>query len=276
MTSLPAMDPLPAHLQQHGTNPDLLRDELLAVIRHAIDAHPRSQQVALGPSEVGHPCARRIGYQFLEYDENPGEPAWKPTVGTAVHAWLEEQMTVDNVRQHQALDQLTRWVVEATVDAGVLGGRPLLGHCDLFDRVTGTVVDWKCVGPTQLRKYKVHGPGGQYRAQAHIYGKGWVRRGQHVERVAVMFLPRNGELRESVYWSEPYDQAIADTAIQRAQGIYETTAAMGDAALSLLPTADAFCSRCPFFRSRSTDLTVGCPGDAASQPRTPEPVLTFG
>lgn len=272
--TLPALAPMPGHLTQHGAHPDLLKDELLGLIRKAIEYHPRSQQVALGPSEVGHTCARRIGYQMLGYDENPSEPNWKATVGTAVHSWLEEVMTNDNTTQAVRDEGLSRWVVEATVSCGDLGGQDLRGHCDLFDRVTGTVVDWKCVGPTQLTKYRSKGPGPQYRSQAHLYGRGWVRRGQHVERVAVMFLPRNGELKDAYYWSEPYDEQVALEALARANATLTVVNAMGDAALEHLGTADAFCSMCPFYKRNSTDLTKGCPGDPGSR-RPQAPALTL-
>lgn len=272
---IPALPPLPDELLRHDHGPKVLKDELVTLIRRAIEHHPRSQQVALGPSEVGHPCARRLGYKMLGYDENPGEPNWKATVGTAVHAWLEDVMTDDNPRQdlRQQADA-TRWVVEATVSCGELGGQDLRGHCDLFDRLTGTVVDWKCVGPTQLRKYKSKGPGATYRAQAHLYGRGWARRGQTVRRVAVMFLPRDGELRDAHFWTEPYDEQIAIAALERANAAHAVTAAMGDNALPLLATADAYCRLCPFYRAGSTDLTTGCPGDPGAQRTTP-PALSI-
>ena len=55
------------------------------MIRHAIAHHPRSLQKRIGPSEVGTPCDRRIGYKLLGHTENERGDAWKPTVGTAVH-----------------------------------------------------------------------------------------------------------------------------------------------------------------------------------------------
>lgn len=275
--SLPAIAPMPAHLVQHGSDPNLLRYELVGLIRRAIEYHPRSQQVALGPSEVGHPCARRLGYKMLGYDENPGEPNWKATVGTAIHAWLEDVMTADNPNQdcRQQADA-TRWVVEATVSCGELGDQDLRGHCDLFDRVTGTVVDWKTVGPTQLTKYRSKGPGSQYRAQAHLYGRGWQRRGQDVQRVAVMFLPRNGELKDAYWWSEPYDEQVALDALARANAAHTVVTALGDGALPHLATADAFCRLCPYFRARSEDLTRGCPGHpVGDQHRSQDAVLSL-
>lgn len=267
---------LPDYLTMPEASTDLLRAELIDGIRRAIEQHPRSQQVQIGPSEVGHPCARRIGYKLLDYDENPGEPNWKATVGTAIHAWLEEVFGADNVANYDPAGGVTRWVLEATLDCGDVAGVSIPGHCDLYDQVTHTVVDWKTVGPTQLKKYKANGPGQQYRAQAHIYGRGWARKGRPVKHVAVMFLPRNGELREAVWWSEPYDEQVALDALKRLEGIQLTVTAMGDNALRLLPTADAWCGLCPYHLRNSTDLTRGCPGDpAVQQPRTTS-ALTLG
>lgn len=275
LSTLPAIAPMPADLLQLDAPPEQLRDELLEIIRRSIEEHPRSQQVELGPSDIGHTCARRIGYQMLQTDENPREPNWKATVGTAVHAYLEDVFTADNVRQAVRAANVTRWLLEDTVSPGMLGGVAVPGHCDLHDRVTGTVVDWKCVGPTQLKKYRSKGPGEQYRRQAHLYGRGWQQRGQVVRRVAVMFLPRDGELRQAFYWHEPYDETVALEALQRAEGILQATRALGAKALDILPTADAYCRLCPFYRSGSTDLIQGCPGDPAVQ--QPEaPALTLG
>lgn len=258
--------PLDQHLTQHGSDPTLLGRELLDEIRRSIDEHPRSQQIQIGPSEVGHPCARRIGYKLLGMPERPGPPNWKATVGTYCHSGLEDVFDTFNQRTAIAESDMLgqeRFLIEETLYCGQIGPQPLLGHCDLYDRVTNTVVDWKTCGPTQLKKYKTNGPGEQYRAQAHIYGRGWALRGFPVQRVAVMFLPRNGELAEAIWWTEPYDEQIALAAMQRAEGIAIATNTLGPAALAGLPTADTWCSLCPFFRSGSTDPASGCAGHPA-------------
>lgn len=272
--TLPA--PLPDYLTLPNGSDDLMREELLHVIRHAIDNHPRSLQVQIGPSEIGHACARRIGYKLLDYDENPSDPNWKATVGTAVHAWLEDIFGTDNTTQYDPANGVSRWILEATLDCGTYAGGNVTGHCDVYDQVTFTVIDWKAVGPTQLKKYKAKGPGPQYRTQAHTYGYGWRRAGRRVDRVAVMFLPRDGELRDAHFWSEPYDEQVALEGLKRLNGIHLTVTALSDKALPILPTADAFCRMCPYYKAHSTDLTRGCPGDpAAQQPRT-NPALTLG
>lgn len=267
MTAVAApVELMPESLRQRGSDPKLLGQELLAIIAQAIEAHPRSQQKALGPSEVGHPCARRLGYQLLEFEEiNAGDPNWKATVGTAIHAWLEHVMEADNRRWP---GMPPRWIVEQTLFAGLIDKIALTGHCDLYDTVTCTVVDWKSVGPTQLRKYKSKGPGDQYRTQAHLYGRGWQLRGEKVENVAVMFLPRDGALKDSYYWTEAYDEQVALDGLDRVTGITRTVAALGHGALPVLGTADAFCGLCPFHRARSNDLRTGCPGDPDASTRT--------
>lgn len=264
---------LPAQLTHYGSDPDLLRRELLDLIETAIREHPRSQQTRIGPSEIGHDCARRIGYKLLGHPENPGQPPnWKATVGTALHTWLEQVMGADNARTWQPMG-VSRWLLEQRVNVGEMLGQPIEGSCDLFDQVTGTVVDWKTCGPTQLAKYKTKGPGNNYRAQAHLYGRGWQRRGHNVERVAIVFLPRNGELADTVFWTEPYDEQIALDALQRLDGIALTVQALGVDALPVLGTADAFCHMCDYFKARSTDPRTGCPGDPGSRPNNPRPAL---
>lgn len=264
MTVLPLIEPFPAHLEQRGGSPDLVKAELLHLIKATVNNHPRSLQRRIGPSEVGHPCARRIGYKLLDIDENPSDDTpWLPTIGTAVHAWLEDAFTQANAAHDHA-----RWLTELRVDVGSIAGTAITGSCDLYDRVTATAVDWKIVGPTQLTKYKAKGPGGQYRDQIHLYGRGLTRRGLPVDNVAIAFLPRNGELSSAYIWHEAYDENVALAALQRAEGIATAVAALGVAALPHLPTADAFCHRCPFFKAGSTDLESGCPGHPTSKANT--------
>lgn len=274
MSVLPHIHPFPGHLEQRGGSGDLVVAEYLAHIKTAITNHPRSLQRRIGPSEVGHPCARRIGYKLLDVDENPSDDTpWLPTIGTAVHAWLEECFTQANAGHDHA-----RWLTELRVDVGEIGGTAITGSCDLYDRVTATVIDHKIVGATQLTKYKAKGPGEQYRSQIHLYGRGLTRRGLPVDRVAIAFLPRNGELSGAHIWHEAYDETVALAALQRAEGISTATTALGAGALQHLATADAFCHRCPFFKAGSTDLEAGCPGHPTSrtQPITDPSAPAFG
>lgn len=239
--------------------------EYVSVIIDAIDNHPRSQQVRIGPSEIGHPCARRLAYKLLATPEGPQKPNWKATVGTAIHEWVAnvfDQYNLDHAAENGGQE---RFLIESRVTVGTVQGSDIDGSCDLFDRATGIVTDWKTCGPSQLQKYKRQGPGEQYRAQAHLYGRGWQRAGYAVTAVQVVFLPRNGDLSEAVIWTEPYDESIAVAALTRLQGIYLATSLLGHKGLEQMPTADAWCHLCPYFRPNSDDLGLGCPGDAGAK-----------
>jgi hypothetical protein len=257
MTDLPA---LPANLHARGGDPSLTGAELLSLIAEHIDRHPRSQQKRIGPSELGSPCARRLGYKLLDVEPvNPRPASWRPTIGTAAHAWLEQAM-----QAHNDSHTHDRFYLEERVTVGQVGGEDVDGSCDCYDRVTATVIDWKVVGVTALRKYRSNGPGEQYRRQVHLYGRGFVTAGLPVDHVAIMFLPNNGELTDAHFWTEPYDQALAEDTLTRVDGIAQLVNGIGSAALPLLPTADAHCNFCPYLDPDSTDLARACPGDPGS------------
>lgn len=272
--------PLPAHLDRRGTPAADVGQELIAVIADAIANHPRSLQKRIGPSEIGHPCPRRIGYQLLGAPHlNPDQsPAWKPFVGTAMHEKLEDVFDKFNVRwmvENQTGGE-ERYLIENKVSSGlVLNGEDIDGHTDLYDRATATVIDWKLVGPAPLKDYRRKGPGQQYRVQGHTYGRGWRLKGLPVDNVMIVFLPRNGELKDAYVWSEPYDEQVALDGFTRVKGIEAMTSNLGVKALELLPTANAYCYRCDYYRAGSIDLVQGCPGDPEAQQYGGQPALTF-
>lgn len=260
---------LPTELSMVGSSPDLTIDEIGTLIAKAIADHPRSQQIRIGPSEIGQPCPRRIAYKLLGQPERDSDPAWLPTIGTAVHTWLERVLVADNAHWMNAAGH-PRWFVETRVNVGTINGVDIEGNADVYDRVTGTVIDWKIVGPTTLRGYKAHGPGDQYRAQAHLYGRGFTRAGLPVDRVMIAFLPRNAPLDQAYFWHEPYDEQIALDALQRADGIATGVALLGHQVLDQLPAVESYCRNCPYLDPGSTDLVTGCPGaEVVVAPATP-------
>lgn len=270
MSELPApLDGLP-EVSRRDVPPGGLRDELLDVIATAVAAHPRSRQRELGPSEIGHPCQRWLGYRLLDVEpvNTNQETSWRPTVGVAVHEWLQGTFAVANHGQAVA-----RWLTECQVSPAELDGVPIVGRSDLYDRETATVIDWKIVGPTTLRNVRAHGPAPQYQVQAHLYGRGWTRRLVPVERVAIFYLPSNGELRDHFYWETAYDEQVALDAMARLEQTSALTKQFGRRALAVLPTADHYCTRCPFFLPAVTDPTEACPGHKPSEAEVTQPTL---
>lgn len=241
----------------------------LDAIVDAIMNSERSLQKEVGPSEIGSPCTRLLGYKLLGIPERPRVPAWKAFVGTGGHLALEDVFDRYNLRNAPLLNGQERFYIETRVNVGEVNGVAITGSCDLYDRVTGTVVDHKFPGPSMLEGYRKKGPGQQYRAQAHLYGRGWIRAGLPVTRVMIAFLPRHGELADAYIWSEPYDEQVALNALQRLAGVDHAVKALGSAALQLLPTTSHYCHSCSYFAAKSTDLERGCPGDPDSPVHNP-------
>jgi hypothetical protein len=252
-----------------GTDPEVARDELLSAIREGVEGRPRSAQVELGPSEIGHPCRRWLGYRFAGVEGAVPQPVpWRQEVGTAVHDAVD-----DHLHRYNAIHGF-RYLTNLLVEVGELyPGRPIRGRLDILDVPTATVVDLKVPGPTAIKKY---GPASvpekpQYRSQKHLYGRGARRAGFPVERVAILRLPSNGEFSQASYKHEPYDEAIALGALTRAGAVAKLVDAMGVKAIPLLDTTEADCHRCEFYAPKATDLTRACPGDPEMKTQTRKP-----
>lgn len=258
-------------------------EEVLEIIGARIGAHERSNQVEIGPSGLGTPCLRKLGYRLAQHpSQRVEEPPWRPTVGTAVHSWLAEMLEAENRRElredhadkdcpvpwcdHPATGEHTaRWRVELRVPCGTIEGTTVYGTIDVYDHANATVLDWKVVGPTALKNYRRHGPEefADYRVQVHVYGRGASRALRLVvEHVAIMFLPMNGELSEAWLWSEPYDPEIGREAFDRARTVQARITERGPEYIAKLKRAPDHCGHCPWFdASNDTGDWRTCPGD---------------
>ena len=242
------------------------RQAVIRAIETAANNHPRSRQTAIGPSEIGHPCPRRIGYTLAAVPKRTQTVAWRPIVGTAVHAWLEEalnQWDTNLVTLGLAVtDEQLHWQVETRTTVGKLGDNIIAGNLDAYHQPSRTIIDHKIMGPSSLRAKKASGPGDQYRAQLHLYALGLTMAGTPVDTVAINGLPSCGELHDAWWWSEPFDPVIAQAAWFRLQAIHDQVVAHGVDALPALEPVDSWCHNCPWFTPRATDPRTGCPGAA--------------
>lgn len=237
-----------AHLTQGllaSQNPATTWGEYRDVIERAIGNQPRSQQIRIGPSEIGNPCDRCLILKLGGAPEARDDVAWLPFVGTSVH----EQLELIFAQANTDLPFL-RYLIESQVSVGTIGGVDITGHADLYDLWTGEITDWKVVGATTLRAAKGNGPTPTYRTQAHLYGYGFTRRGLHVNRVRIAYLPRNEPtLTNAFVWCEDYDETVALQAIQRADMFAAAITAYGlDTVLAAAPehTGDEYsCARYP-------------------------------
>lgn len=241
---------------------------------------PRSMQRRLGPSELGTPCQQQIARKLAGAPRQPiTEPTWAPFQGTAVHASMEDVVAYWNAQLGR-----TRWLAEDDLEAdpGMEGVEKIAGHGDAFDTDWGMVVDWKYVGTTALEKLRTAKRMGkpaaeqvsaEYRVQGHIYGLGHERKGRRVKFVRLVLLARSWKYDDSDEWTEPYDPAIAHTAIARYYATHDLLAALDVtanpdfiAAVPATPGPDA-CKWCPFNRPGKPTDWGGCAGDTATYER---------
>lgn len=245
--------PGPLHAPYAGGDPTTALREARAVIEHAITHHPRSLQTTIGPSEIGTPCDHCLAAKLAGWEQTRDGVPWLPTVGTAVHAWIEEQFIRSENRRNAVHAGGLRYLTEARVMVGQIDGTDVWGSTDLLDVVAGMTVDWKLVGPNRMPKGR-SGPSTVYRVQAHLYAKGWNDAGVRVDHVAIAYLPRNAvSLDNGVWWSEPFDRQIAVDALDRASGYARNITALrtlGEDAVTAYITAlprDPGCWDCSRF-----------------------------
>jgi len=231
-----------------------LGDELATIITKAGTWTPRSKQVYIGPSEIGHECTRRIAYKLLDWDkanEIPNGGNWAAQVGTAIHAHLAE-----------IFGKLEDYEVEQKV---TIRGN-LSGTVDLFDKRRGIVMDWKTTGSTGLDKRRREGATAQQIVQVQLYGYGKAREGVEVNKVGLIYLPTSGSLDDMHVELHDYDESVAIEALTRLDAVYELLATVDvEGSPDLWPMIpakpDRLCNYCPYFQPFSTDLAKACNGD---------------
>lgn len=219
----------------------------------------RSAQRHLGPSEIGTPCDRRLAMSLLGIPPvNPGGDGFAAWLGTQGHRGMADIYTWADGRSG-------RFAVETPLHfPSKLVPR---GTGDLLDRKLRAFVDWKFMGTWSLKALRTSGPKPTYRVQIHTYAYGAVQRGEKVDQVAIVGMPRQGaSLDEMFVWSEPYDQLVAVEALMRvekigkrvASGVADPIESDEEIVKSMGTAAD--CTYCPFHLPGSSDLGHACNG----------------
>lgn len=232
-----------------------LATRIKTVVRNRSNGSARSLQTAIGPSELGEKCVRRLAYKLTgTTKQNTTSDPWASISGTAIHAWLADAFTKDSTSE---------WLVEhrVRVDAG------LAGTVDLFDVTNGIVIDHKCAGATSMKARKAEGPTDQQLAQINVYGYALELAGYTVNKVAFAYYPLGGNLDGLFVWIGDYDRALAEKSIDRLGDIENLVASLAPndnpERWPLIPaTPSRLCSYCPYFVPRSDNLTIGCPGES--------------
>jgi hypothetical protein len=238
--------------------------ELTDVLVRDWQFHPRGLQTAIGCSEIGHPCGRKLAAKVASVApvNSPGDPgpAW---TGTACHASMQQVFERENQRLGRE-----RYLLETRVEVGP----GLSGSADFYDLDTGRVIDWKFVNPTRLAGYRKSGPPAEYAVQCHSYGRGFANAGHTVTSVGIVFFPRGGQLSKAHLWTQPYNPTIGEAAVARLALIHQVVADLNladpvnHAALMEItkPTPDKNCMFCPFYSAKPpADDRAYCDGKFA-------------
>lgn len=254
----------PEHLEllDTGVTPyDMaVKEELIEVIQWADRNSERSKQIAIGASEAGMDCMRRLAYRLAATPAvHRRMDGWPAIVGTSIHAWMEKAVN----RFQAAHPGETNWITEMQVLANPL----IPGHTDLYEERRGLVLDWKFPSTDNLKKLIKDGWSQQYRVQAHLYGMGHENAGRKVERVGVIAIGRQGSLKTVHCKTEAYDRSVAQWAVDR---IYQLGGWMNDNEIGKHPdlfddipaTPSRLCGYCPWHRPNSLlpASDKGCPG----------------
>lgn len=238
---------------------DLVKEELSALIHWASDNSARSLQTKLGPSELGHPCDRRLAYALA------GSPQFNEkidpliaVVGTGIHWWLEQAIRKFNATYGET------WIPEKHVDIDEVTS----GTSDLYHPQLRAVVDFKSAGTDVIKKVPDVGPSDAYRTQVHLYGMGYTNAGLPVDSVMIAYIPRSGLLKSIFVWREPFDYRIAEAALARRDGLANMVASKpkSDLDFNAFMTNGVTAKDCWFCPYKGKDMLMGataqfgCPG----------------
>ena len=200
----------------------------------------RDKQRTIGASSFGSACDYCVA-QDLVNGGGENEYALATSIGTAIHSHLEmlEEQHLENP------------IIEEKIVLGELDGYGLItSKPDLVVPVEGTdewhLLDWKSSQLKKLKDYRkaynteeaehefatltaarftMH----KYLGQLMSYGRGLVLEGYEVERMTMVFIPRDGKKLSDIeafdFW---YDQGYADRVWERLEALWQYIAEGGD------------------------------------------------
>jgi len=173
-----------------------IQDFLLKALTEQDNARGRSQQVEIGPSQVGD-CRAKVWLQLQGTKKENATLKLPAMLGSSIHKGIE-----------QAFSRLDPFgdAFELEIEVEHEG---LKGHIDLYIPASGAVVDWKTTKVKNLSYF----PNRQQRWQVHLYGWLLIKTGRECNTVSLVGIPRDGDERSIKVHTEPYDEAIAQEAL---------------------------------------------------------------
>ena len=183
--------------------------ELIKTVTTASSKSARSQQVQIGPSELGG-CRKKIwlklnGQQRVNHDTL----SLAAIMGTAIHTHLYEIFKAQDPHE-------LRFLLEHEFEF-----EGIKGHVDMYDSENAEVIDWKTTKKSGLAYFPSKGQ----RWQVQVYGYLMAKNGYEVKNVTLVAIPRDGNETDVVFHTEPYDESIALEALANLAEIKSMTEA---------------------------------------------------
>ena len=213
-----------------------IANELIKAVTSTSKGSSRSQQREVGPSEIGG-CRKKVWLKLQGVEQtNTNTLRLASIMGTAIHTYIQEAFE----RQDPFKE---RYILE-----GEFEYEDLMGHVDMYDIEKQEVIDWKTTKKSNLTYF----PSKQQRWQVQVYGWLIAQNGKPVKNVTLVALARDGDERDIVYHTEPYDEAIALEALNWLREVKAMTEAPA-------PEKDAFfCkSYCGYYDASGLKGCVG-------------------
>ena len=189
----------------------------------------RDKQRRIGASNICNPCDRCLAEDILGTPKEDGKYKMGAVLGTAIHAYLE-QRNVDPTAQ-----------TEVKVTLGEIPGYGVItSRSDLYIGNQRMSVDFKTSTRDKIKLYRrvveqetasdydtdavrqARTTLESYVYQVQLYAWGLVQMGYKVERVAIVFIARDGKVIDQDVWGFelPYRQDWAVQAFQRAVNLH--------------------------------------------------------
>lgn len=198
----------------------------------------RSTQVEVGPSSLGG-CKRRVWHDLKQTPKINSTETLSAILGTFIHSGMEKAM--------QRIDPFgENLLIEVE-----LNHPEIKGHCDLFIKDIGLVVDFKSKTKSNMRYL------GKGQEQWQIQTYGWLleQAGHKVNHVSLVGIPRDGKMSDIVVWQDNYKPEVALEALEWLRNLKAWAATDNPPPAPELN--QSFCkSYCPYFDATGVN---GCP-----------------
>lgn len=215
-----------------------LQDMIVKSLQGYDQSRSRSTQVEVGPSSLGG-CKRRVWHDLKQTEKINKTESLSAILGTFIHSGMEKAM-------HRLDPFGENFLIEVE-----LNHPEIKGHCDLFIKDLGMVVDFKSKTKSNMRYL------GKGQEQWQIQTYGWLleQAGHAVKEVALVGIPRDGKMSDIVVWRDIYKPEVALEALEWLRNLKAWAATENEPPAPEL--AVSFCkSYCPYFDPSGV---IGCP-----------------